>query len=137
PGDAIRIHDSAQFPYTPAALLPAAKQQFATEFAARLAAPRADPVETAAWVEWRALLTDHFWADGAGRAARLLAAVPLARAGLPLPAYRGADEYFAHAARGRYDPRNGGGSYLDGAWERFRDYYRTLFPPGVGAPPRG
>ena len=123
-----RTDDSTKFPYTAAADLPLAKKQFSEEFAKRLNDPNADPVETAAWVEWRANLTDHFWADGVGKTAKALAALPLMKAGLPLPQYRDNKEFFAHSQRKAYDPKNGGDSYLDASWDKFHNYFRTLMP---------
>jgi hypothetical protein len=84
-------------------------------------------VETAAWIEWRTNLTDHFWADGVGKTSKALAAWVLMRAGHPLPQYRSNKEFFQYASNKRYDPREGGQSYLGPEWERFLAYYRTLF----------
>lgn len=109
--------------------LPIAKKQFASEFAQRLADPKADPVETAAWVEWRANIMDHFWADGVGKTAKALAAVPLMRAGLRLPAYPDNKTFYDYA-RGvpKVDPRDGGKAYLGPHFERFRDAYASWAP---------
>ena len=127
-GSLHRTDDSEKFPYTKAEHLPLARQQFAQEFAQRLNDPHADPVETAAWVEWRANLTDHLWSDGVGKTAKALAALPLMRAGLPLPQYPDNQTFFQYAGRQRYDPHQGAESYLDANWERFRDFYKTLVP---------
>ena len=128
PGTLMRTDDSPKYPYTKAAELPVAKRQFAEELSQRLNDPKADPVETAAWIEWRANLTDHFWADGCGKASKALAALPLMRAGLPLPHYPDNKEFFKHASRTTYDPKQGGQTYLDDNWKRFLAYYRTLMP---------
>ena len=117
---------------TAAADLPAAHAQFSEELAARLADPNADPVETAAWTEWRANLVDHFWSDGVGKTSKALAAVPLMRAGLPLPRYPANREFFAYAKdQPRVDPNDGGAAYLGPAWDRFNAFYHTLVEPPV------
>jgi hypothetical protein len=82
------------FGYTPVAQLADAHQAFAAEFAQRLAS-NANPIETAAWVEWNAM-RDHFWADGVGKTSKALSSIPLMRAGLPLPKYPSNQIYFSH-----------------------------------------
>lgn len=126
-----RTDDSSKFPYTAVEDLPLARQQFAQELKHRIEDPHADPVETAAWIEWRANLTDHFWADGVGKTAKALGAWVLMKNNHPLPEYRGSKEMFEHANRKRYDPKNGPESYLDDDWKRWLAYYRTLFPKDV------
>lgn len=127
-GVLLRTDDSPKYPYTLVEHLPLARKQFAEEFAARLRDPNADPVETAAWVEWRVNLTDHAYADGVGKTSKALAMIPLMRAGLKLPNYPDNKEFFKHASRNRYDPNNGPDSYLDDAYDKFVDYYRSLMP---------
>ena len=123
-----RTDDSDKFPYTKVADLPAARKQFADELSKRLNDPKADPVETAAWIEWRANMTDHFYADGVGKTSQALAAIPLMRAGLPLPEYHDRKEFFKYSQPKAYDPKKGGETYLDEHWKRFLAYYRTLMP---------
>jgi N12 class adenine-specific DNA methylase len=127
-GALYRADDSTKFPYTAVADLGAAHQQFAQELSQRLNDPNADPVETAAWIEWRANLTDHFWADGVGKTSKALAAIPLMRANQPLPLYRSNKEFFANASRQQYNPAEGGSAYRDAAWDKFLAYYRSLMP---------
>ena len=131
-GSLFRTDDSPKFPYTKAADLSLARKQFGEELARRLNDPKADPVETAAWIEWRANLCDHFWSDGVGKTSKSLAAIPLMRAGLPLPNYPDNKEFFAHESRKQYDPHLGGQTYLDDSWKRFLDFYRLM---EVGAIP--
>lgn len=130
-GVLLRTDDSPKFPYTAVKNLPLARQQFAEELKQRLNDPNADPVETAAWIEWRVNLTDHGYADGVGKLSKAMAAIPLMKAGLPLPNYPDNKVFFQHASRSQYDPRNGGQSYLDDSWKHFLGFYRTLMP-GAG-----
>jgi hypothetical protein len=134
-GALYRDEDSNKYPYTAVANLPVAYKQFFEEMHDRLNDETADPVETAAWIEWRANLTDHFWADGVGKTSKALAAIPLMRAGLPLPKYRSNKEFFAYSQRSQIDPNLGGQAYLGPDWERFLAYYRTLMAdPVLDAP---
>jgi N12 class adenine-specific DNA methylase/predicted kinase/alkylhydroperoxidase family enzyme len=128
-GALYREDDSDKFPYTRVADLPAAYKQFSEELAARLDDENADPVETAAWIEWRTNMTDHVWADGVGKTSKALAAIPLMRAGLSLPRYRANKEYFAFSQKAPVDPSAGGQAYLGQEWQKFLAYYRTLMAP--------
>jgi SPP1 gp7 family putative phage head morphogenesis protein len=127
-GTLLRTDDSAKFPYTAVAHLGAAREQFAREFADRLADPHADPRETAAWVEWRVNLTDHAYADGVGKTSKALAAIPLVRAGLSLPDYPDNKEFFKRAPTERRVPDAAGKNYRGPDWDGFRDWYKGLVP---------
>ena len=118
---------ATNFPQTAPADLPVALQQFAGEYLARL--NHGDPIDTAAWVEWRANLSDHFWSDGVGKTSKILAAIPLMRAGLPLPQYRSNSEFYQYAPKGVGNAAVGGETYLGQEWQNFRDHYRSLMPP--------
>ena len=85
---------------------------FAVEYAKRLKG-RADPIETAAWVE-KTFENVHALADGVGRATKALSALALLKGGKPLPTYRSRDEYYG----------NIGLDHSHADWAR---YYRTLF----------
>src|ERR1700761_7346282 len=63
----IRTADSAKHPYTKVAELPAAMDSFYRELYTRLTTPGENPINLAAWVEYRINLTDHFFADGCGK----------------------------------------------------------------------
>lgn len=128
-----RTDDSTKYPYTKIENLKAAHRQFSEELASRLNDPNANPVETAAWIEWRANLTDHFWADGCGKTAKALAMIPLMRAGLPLPEYPDNKTFFAQSGREAYTPDETGETYLDQNWDRFKNFYKTLMPAGATA----
>lgn len=128
PGALLRTDDSPTFPYTAAAKLEGARRQFAEELAQRLADPEADPVETAAWIEWRVNLTDHAYADGVGKTSKALAYIPLMIAGEPLPLYRSNAEFFERGNKTQRDPDQGPESYLDREWRTFLSYYQTLMP---------
>src|SRR4029077_9380179 len=98
---------------------------FAQELTERLHDPKADPVETAAWIEWRANIMDHFWSDGVGKTSKALAALPLMRAGIALPKYPDNKVFYSYAPKTSVDPRNGGKAYLGDEWKKFNDYYHT------------
>jgi predicted ABC-type ATPase len=121
-----RAEDSPKYPsYTSAASLPEAAGRFFDQLHHRLSDPDADPVETAAWVEYRMDLTDHLWADGCGKSAKAVAAWVLMRSGYDLPNYP-ADR----AAQFRFAPRfpSSTGDGMDAVQFRdWLDYYRTLF----------
>jgi len=126
PGVLYREHDSDKYPnYTRVADLPAAARQFFDELQHRMNTDRRDPVETAAWIEYRMNLTDHFWADGVGKTSSALAAFVLMRRGHALPTYS-ADrkEQFAHAPK---RPRSAGREVDDAQFADWLSYYRTLF----------
>lgn len=123
-----REHDSEKFSYTRAANLDAAYDQFVSEMHRRLSDQNADPIETAAWIEWRANITDHFWTDGVGKISKALAAIPLIRAGLPLPKYRDNKEMYALAPKEPIEAKGKTGqAYLGREWLDFLRYYRSLF----------
>jgi predicted kinase len=130
PGELQRTADTKFANQTLAADLPLAHRQFSEELAQRLADPNADPVETAAWIEWRSNLMDHFWSDGVGKASKALAAVPLMRAGLPLPLYPPNKDLFAFTSGlPRVDPNEGGEAYLGPRWEGFNALYHDMVYP--------
>lgn len=131
-GVLLRTDDSPKFPYTKVEHMQVARRQFAEELAKRLNDPNADPVETAAWIEWRTNL-DHVYADGVGKTMRALAALPLMKAGLPLPNYGPNKEYFRYSPPTPYNPHDGADAYRDADFHRFLNYYRKLMPkPGAG-----
>jgi predicted ABC-type ATPase len=121
-----REHDSARYPsYTAVADLPASTEQFFAEFHQRLSDPRADAVETAAWVEYRMDMTDHPWADGCGKSAKAIAAWVLMRHGYELPDYpQERSAQFAHAPK---LPRSAGPGIDGMQYREWVDYYRGLF----------
>jgi len=126
--------DSTKFPYTRVENLPERMDQFYQELMTRLNNPKEDPVELAAWLEFRIDQTDHFFADGCGKTAKVISAWAMMRAGRPAPDYtahgqieknmsqvRG--EYYKHAAKTipGTDPAT---EQQD--WENWLDYYRKL-----------
>jgi len=114
--------DSPKYPYTKVADLEGAMQQFYNELSQRLRDPKEDPVALAAWAEYRIDLSDHFFADGCGKTAKAISSWILMRADRPLPAYRGRDEYYAHAPTAA----RSGDTASDEPLQRWTDYYRTL-----------
>lgn len=120
--------DDSKFPYAKVADIPLARHQFAEEFARRLSDPSADPIETAAWVEWRVNI-DHVYADGSGKTQRALAALPLMRANLPLPNYDDPKKFFKHMPTESPDPKKGPQSYTQGPeWDKYLRYYKMKVP---------
>ena len=73
--------------------------QFYNELFRRLDDPDIDPVETAAWIEYRVNLTDHFFADGCGKISSALAAYVGMRTGVELPTFSERSEIFQHAPK--------------------------------------
>jgi hypothetical protein len=103
------------------ATLPEEFNAFVERFHDWLAHPH-DAVELAAWVEYRADLADHFFADGCGKIAKLYSAYVLMRAGLPLPNYPERSAYYANGPKIRRtepDPAK------DPEFQRFLAVYRT------------
>ncbi len=130
-GALMRTDDSDKYAYTRVENLNQAHAQFAEELVQRLNDPQADPVETAAWIEWRTNLTDHFWADGVGKTSKLLAALPLMRAGLPLPSYGpNTKAFYAFAPKQPIVPDATGQAYLGPEYQAFVEHYRKLMKKG-------
>lgn len=127
-GALLRTDDPDEFPYTKVSDLSLARKQFSEEFAKRLSDPHADPIETAAWVEWRVNI-DHAYADGCGRTQRALAAIPLMRANLPLPNYDDPKKTFGYFPKTPIDPKQGGKAYTErDDYKKFLKYYRMKNP---------
>jgi len=86
--------DSPKYPYTKVADLPKAMDQFYDELFDRLKSKTQDPKALAAWIEYRIDLTDHFFADGCGKAAKAISGWALMRAGEELPTYGNRNAYY-------------------------------------------
>lgn len=125
--------DSDKYPYTKIADLPVAMDKFYSELLTRMNDPVADPVETAAFVEYGIDLTGHFFADGCEETSKVISSFVLMRANHELPDYtRGEDkdyeqirkEYYGHAPKQiqGIDPVEDAK-----AFKEFADYYKTLF----------
>lgn len=128
-GTLLRTDDSPKYPYTKVANLPLARQQFAEEFHKRLTDPEADPIETAAWAEWRINMTDHAYADGCGKTGKAMAAMALMHAGLPLPSYTDNKTLYGFAAPVPYDPHKGAHTYTDNVdFRKYLRYYKSQIP---------
>lgn len=98
--------DSPKYPYTRVSELEGRMEQFYEELQARLEDPKEDPKSLAAWAEYRIDLSDHFFADGCGKTAKLVSSWIMMRAGQNLPDYtmggkipaeKARDEYYANA----------------------------------------
>lgn len=127
-GVLLRVEDSSKFPYTKVEDIPLARDQFSKEFARKLSDSFADPIETAAWVEWR-INRDHVYADGCGKTQRAFAALVLMRANLPLPIYEDPKIFFQFMPKTVPTPKEGSASYTSGEdFNRFLAYYRTTIP---------
>jgi len=116
--------DSDKYPYTRLADLEPALEEFYDSFFDKLQDPDTDPIDLAAWVEYRIDLADHFFADGCGKTAKAVSAWVLMRADQPLPTYRGRDELYVHAPTTirAQDPAKA--AQEERAWQA---YYKTLF----------
>lgn len=125
PGHLIRTHDSDKYPYTLVKDLGPAMEQFYDELHARMAL-RESPRTLAPWIEYRVNLSDHFFADGCGKASQLMAGFVCMRAEHPLPLYRTSKEYYAlngTIRRGIDDKAD------TNTLQRFTAYYQKLFLP--------
>jgi len=116
--------DSPKYPYTRIEKLGEAMAEFYETLLATLDDEAVDPRELAAWIEYRIDLTDHFFADGCGKAAKAISAWILMRRGYKFPHYRGREDLYDHA------PKNVRG--IDPEVEQrqyaiWADYHRTLF----------
>lgn len=125
--------DSTKFPYTKVAELEGAMNQFYTELFEKINDPKADPVEMAAWIEYRVDLVDHFFADGCGKTAKLVSSWVLMRSGRELPDYSRSgkikpeqvrDVYYSNApiAKGRTEQ-----VAKEAQYKKWVEYYKTLF----------
>jgi predicted ABC-type ATPase len=126
-GTLLRTDDSDKYPYTKVADLPLARKQFAEEFTKRLNDPEADPIETAAWAEWR-INADHAYSDGCGKTQRAMAAIPLMKQGIPLPTYDDNKKFFAFFPKTPYDPKKGPETYTDEHFQKFLRFYKGQIP---------
>ena len=79
--------DSDKYPYTRISDLPNAMDSFYGQLLARIDNPDADPVETAAFVEYGIDLTGHFFSDGCGKTAKAISSFVLMRQNHKLPDY--------------------------------------------------
>lgn len=131
-GVLLRTDDSPKYPYTEASKLEHAREEFASEFIARV--DYGDPIETAAWVHWRLNMTDHSYADGVGKTSEALADWVLMRHGFPLPEIDSRESWFAHANRDQANPDDMASYYQEG-YQKWQEYYRSLFKSPSGAAP--
>lgn len=124
----LRSEDSAKYPnYTAVADLPAAFEQFCEELAERLNDPDQDPVELAAWTDYRFNLSDHFLTDGCGKASLALSSWVMMRAGRRVPVYPPRDAYYRNSPKLRRDSSIP--DREDPQFQTYLQYFRTLVPP--------
>lgn len=124
----LRSEDSVKHPeYTAVADLSAAFTQFCEELHLRLADPGQDPVELAAWTDYRINMSDHFLTDGCGKTSLAISSWIMMRAGRRVPAYPPRDQFYAHAPKRRRDPSVP--DQADPQFAEYLDYFRTLVPP--------
>lgn len=134
-----RSGDSDQYAYVLAERVPSRFQAFCEEFFQRYAERRDDPRVLAAWIEYRVDLADHFFVDGCGKCAKVLSALPLIYARLPLPDYTEGGRVSEEDARTRYYSFNNHALHRqrcgedpvfdNAAWARWLGYYLSLFAP--------
>jgi hypothetical protein len=113
-GVLLRTDDSRKFPYVPVNKLHRYRLDFGKEFLRRESDSSVDPVETAAWVQWQVNIEGHFYADGCGRTAEMLAGWVLARESMPMPKPVTRKEFYSHVKN----------------YDEFLAWYRTLFDAG-------
>lgn len=143
-GQQFRTDDSEKYPYTLLKYKEKARDHFAIQ-AVKLFQAQAlgwgpesnryqivpgvtDDISFAAWMEWRINLTDHFYADGVGKTSKAMATLVLMRGDKPLPDYPDNKEFFKYASKQRYAPDSADSYTNDGAFARFVEFYRSLFP---------
>ena len=104
----IRKHDSLNYPYSESSKLEGLLTSFSEELFTRLSTIRVQKnrqssklhntaIETAAWVEYRVNLTDHFFADGCGKVSLILSTFVLMSADKEMPLFLAQKEYFFKA----------------------------------------
>ena len=86
-GVLLRTHDSDKYPYTRVKNLEMAMKEFYTTFHELMRILEEEPIQLAAWVEYRMDLTDHFFADGCGKISKAISAWTLMRANHKLPKF--------------------------------------------------
>lgn len=91
--------DSKKYPYTKVADLPKAMEDFYKELHQKLNDPAQDPIELAAWIEYRVNLSDHFFSDGCGKSSLALVQWALMRKGLPLPKLASKNDTIQHSPK--------------------------------------
>ncbi|MBY0407417.1 MAG: zeta toxin family protein, partial [Rickettsiales bacterium] len=120
-GTLIRTTDSAKYAYTPAAKLEEAQKAFYAEFLERLNDPvKYPPAETAAWVEFKVNLVDHYFADGCGKTSQALSAFVNMRDGKALPVFTTRDDYFTAVRQMEAVPP-------DQQFAKWQEYYKTKY----------
>lgn len=123
-GVLIRSHDSEKYPYTLVQNLEKEMEQFYAELHKRISDPTDDSIATAAWIEYRINFSDHFFADGCGKASKAISSWVLMRNGKPLPDYNDGDD----APLNFFKKRRDGNPEADAQQlEEWTTHYRTLF----------
>lgn len=99
-----RTHDSAKFPYTDSNILKERFEDFCKELLNEIenmpseaSAKYSWAMRTAAWVEYRINLTDHFMTDSCGKVASVMSTFVCVLADCNLPIFIDKTEYLAHA----------------------------------------
>lgn len=113
-----------KYAYTEVTDLNIAFKDFCNSFLEKLNNPNTDPIELAAWVEYRVNIKDHFFADWCGKISIALSNFVLMRYGKELPDIRSKDERFEFTGktqRNAKDPNN------EPDLENRTNYYKTLF----------
>lgn len=123
-GVLIRQEDSPKYPYTKITDLEMAMEDFYSELFRQLQNSNGDPIETAAWIEYRIDLTDHFFADGCGKTAKAISSWFLMKYNAPLPAYRNRKELYENAPNQR---RGENSEITEIQYKRWVNYYKSLF----------
>jgi len=116
--------DSLKYPYTKIKDLFGAMIEFYKEFVIKLNDPKNNPIELAAWVEYRIDLTDHFFGDGCGKVAKAVGAWTLMKNNHNLPKYRSRKELYDYAPK---QIRGINKQIEIDQYQKWLNYYKTLF----------
>ncbi len=101
----LRTHDTVKFPYTTSSELAEAFDDFCNELHQKITDIHAAKKntkkqklakETAAWVEYRVNLTDHFYSDGCGKVAAVLSTFVCSLGGVNVPVFMDRKDYFTN-----------------------------------------
>ena len=131
--DWFRKHDSKKYPYTKSSSLKEEFSYFCDAFVQKLThipdekkAKKQWAMETAAWVEYRINLTDHFMTDSCGKVASVMSTFVCILSDCSLPIFSDKTEYLAQAPKRRRTLKSD--DSLDKKYKKWEMYYLKKFP---------